>query len=112
MICEINKLQCLFCSLQQQNTFLYRDECFFIIKDKHPKAKHHYLIVTIKHITNLLHIKYEDFRIMQSMFKCVYYLQTMFRFKNMQITINNGKPYQEIMHFHAHVMSDSIHEKR
>lgn len=89
---------CPFCNLPQ-SSILYETEQFRVIRDIYPRAQDHFLVVSRTHLARGKELDGALYRGLD--------LALAFQ-GSKHIEINQGKPYQEIDHFHIHVMGSKL----
>ena len=101
---------CIFCKIATKeipSEFIYETENVFAIKDIHPKAKHHFLVIPKKHYVNLSDL--DDMALMSELLDVVRKVTQKFELENnFKVLVNNGKNAgQEVFHLHIHVLSNN-----
>ena len=93
-------MDCIFCQLKTQ--FLYENKFLYIIKDKFPKSKFHFLVIPKAHIETLDMV--EDYSIIEKIFKAAKQFVKENGFNGYKIAVNvNEQGGQEIFHLHFHL---------
>ena len=100
---------CIFCKIANKeipSEFVEETTRTFAIKDIHPKAKHHFLVIPKEHYINLSDV--DDAELMGELFMCVKKVTEKYQLQNnFKIVINNGKEAgQEVFHLHIHILSN------
>lgn len=87
---------------------IFESESIIVIKDIHPKAKTHLLIIPKKEIQTMNDIKREDSELIAEMFFIAKDLaKKMWISDGYQLHFNVWKKgWQEVMHIHLHLLSD------
>lgn len=104
-----NKEDCLFCKMVRGEipvTKLYEDELCFVIKDIHPRAPTHLLVIPKHHIESLLETEAKDKSLLGHM---LHTLKTIAQTNGLEggfkTVINSGAlSGQEILHLHFHLL--------
>lgn len=99
---------CIFCKIgnhEIKSEFIYEDENFFIIKDIHPVAKIHYLVISKKHYARLEGADDE----LETLRKMLNYVaknkDALGIGEGYRIIINQGENGgQEVQHLHVHIL--------
>lgn len=103
-------MDCIFCNIGKkkiQSEFLYEDEHVFVIRDLHPKAKVHVLVIPKQHFETFNDIPVEQYTIMQN---CVAAIDKVTRDLGIKesgykVITNNGQDGgQAIPHLHMHIL--------
>ncbi len=103
-------MDCIFCKIgsrEIQSDFLYEDDYVFVIRDLHPKAKVHVLVIPKQHIITFNDLPQAESQIMLS---CVRAIDQVTRDLGIsesgyKVISNNGKDGgQAISHLHMHVL--------
>ena len=101
---------CIFCQIGQGETggkHLYTDDRCFVIRDIHPSAPTHLLIIPHQHITSLAHIGPSQESLVGHLFTVA---EEMARREEVTVTgyrlvINQGRDSgQEVAHLHLHLL--------
>lgn len=107
-------MECIFCKVgnrEIQSDFLYEDQHVFVIRDLHPKAKVHVLVIPKEHIVTFNDMTGEQFAIMQY---CAMAINTVTRDlaiaeSGYKVVANNGSDGgQAIPHLHFHVLGGEL----
>ena len=106
----MQKNSCIFCSIVAQTIpaqIIAENEQCIVIKDIHPKAPIHYLIISKKHITCLQEMNIEDAPIAADLFLMARQLsQTLPQPQAFRLLMNNGADAgQSVHHIHLHFLS-------
>ncbi|MBI2405074.1 HIT domain-containing protein [Candidatus Gottesmanbacteria bacterium] len=94
---------CIFCQVisgKLPGTFLYKDDDVVVIKDIHPQAAVHYLVISKKHVPEL--VEADDALLMKVM-STVKKIIKEHHIANYRI-VNNGQGAALIDHMHVHVL--------
>ncbi|MBE7705900.1 MAG: HIT domain-containing protein [Cyanobacteria bacterium SIG30] len=99
---------CIFCKIANgeiKSDFLYENDNFFVIKDLHPKANTHLLLIPKKHVENL-----NDFDAVNYGAELISTIQDVTKklgIESYKTHINTGKDAgQEVFHLHVHILSN------
>ena len=105
---------CLFCKIinkELPSEIIYESDEIITLKDIHPKATFHILILPKKHITSINHLKLEDKNLVGALFLVAKEIAKGNNLKGYKITINVGKEGgQLIEHLHLHLLGGKIKE--
>lgn len=102
---------CIFCRIPQEDTggtLLYRDERVYVIRDIHPKAQVHLLIIPLQHLGGLAYVGPGQVPIMGQLFVVA---EEMARREGVTLSgyrliLNQGPDSgQEIPHLHMHLLA-------
>jgi histidine triad (HIT) family protein len=101
---------CIFCkiiSVQLPASIVAQTEDMIVIKDLHPKAPIHYLIIPKKHIENIQALKPEDKPLMADMIFMAQRLSSEnLQAQNFKLLSNNGRDAgQHVFHLHLHFLA-------
>ena len=100
---------CIFCKIANKeikSEFLYEDEDFFVIKDLHPKAKTHLLLIPKKHVKDLNEFDSEKYG--TNLISAIQNATKKLGIESYKIHINTGKDAgQEVFHLHIHILSNA-----
>jgi histidine triad (HIT) family protein len=88
-------------------TILLETDFILVIKDIHPKAPHHYLIISKKVIPSLQEMSGEDQQIyLPKMVAVAQEVAEKLKVKDYRLIINNGPlAGQTVFHFHIHFLA-------
>lgn len=92
-------MNCVFCNFK--GPVVTRFNGFMVIKDIHPKAKYHFLIIPEKHMGS-----YEKQSLSEA-FEVANQVVSSFNLNSYTMTINFNKPRQQVPHAHLHLLSDA-----
>ena len=99
---------CLFCQMVKGNiptTKIYEDDHIFVIKDIHPKAKVHLLIISKRHIENLNAVQEGDSALLGYMMTSLKNFAKEQGLAAFRTIINTGSDAgQQIFHLHLHLL--------
>lgn len=99
---------CIFCKIANKeipSDFVYETENTFVIRDLHPKAKTHLLVIPKEHFATLNDLK--DGKIMVELIETVQNVTKKLDIKDYRVQINVGKGAgQEVFHLHLHVLAN------
>ena len=106
----MNSQDCVFCKIINKDItaeIVYESEKIIVVKDLHPKAPIHNLIIPKKHISSIFAVTDKDADLAYDLFKTVRYLaQKLPDPKACNIISNNGAAAgQSVMHIHLHFLS-------
>ena len=101
---------CIFCKIAAgivPSEFVYEDENFFIIKDIHPKAKHHFLAIPRNHYSVLADANELDLKILGDILgKIQTFSEELHLGGGYRLVVNQGENGgQESPHLHIHILS-------
>ena len=89
-----------------KSEFLYEDEDFFVIKDLHPKAKTHLLLIPKKHCKDLNEFDAKNYG--TNLILAIQTATKKLGIESYKIHINTGKDAgQEVFHLHIHILSNT-----
>ncbi len=105
----MQKNSCIFCSIVAKTIpaqlIAENDQCI-VIKDIHPKAPVHYLIISKKHITCLQEMNSEDAPVAADLLMAQQLSQTLPQPQAFRLLMNNGADAgQSVHHIHLHFLS-------
>src|SRR6185295_2656976 len=99
---------CLFCNMAQgkiPTQKIYEDDHIFVIKDIHPKAKIHLLIIPKLHIDSLNEVKEENASLLGYIMISLRNFARELGIDSYRTIINTGKDSgQAIFHLHFHLL--------
>jgi histidine triad (HIT) family protein len=102
---------CLFCQMadgSMEVDKLYEDDTIFVIKDIHPKAEVHLLVIPKKHIASLWEVEDEDNDLLGYITVSLKNFAKDQNIEGFRTIINAGaKAGQEIFHLHYHLLGGS-----
>lgn len=102
---------CIFCKIiagQLPSHFIWYDEDVIVIKDIHPKAPIHYLIIPKKHYVDIRSFSSEDAKVAYKVFIEVPKMlaETVDGANDFNLVVNNGAGAgQVIFHMHVHFLA-------
>lgn len=101
---------CVFCKILNQEipaTIIAQNDTVFVIKDIHPQAPLHYLIIPKKHVADLTHIQPEDRDcVADILFMAQQLSQTLPNARQFKLIANNGPAVgQSVLHLHFHFLA-------
>lgn len=103
---------CIFCNIANKTekaNIEYEDNDFIVIKDIHPKAPVHLLIIPKKHIESVKEAKEEDKELLGSLILLAKKIAEQKGLDYYKLDFNVGRGAgQEIGHIHMHLKSDAI----
>jgi len=86
---------------------VYEDDAYMAFWDIKPEAKTHILIIPKKEIKNFHETKNtEDRNIIKWLFDICRYIIEKYNLTDCKFRLNSGKPHQEVMHIHLHLISN------
>jgi histidine triad (HIT) family protein len=102
-------MACLFCQFSSgtQVPLVYEDEHVFVIKDIHPQAPHHLLIIPKKHIATLNDLTDSDTELAGHMIQVGKKIAAEFRIdtQGYRLIFNcNADAGQTVFHIHLHLL--------
>lgn len=99
---------CLFCKMAQNEVptiKVYEDDHIFVIKDIHPKAKVHLLVIPKLHIDSLADVKEEHAPLLGYITTSLKNFAKEQGLDSFRTVVNTGKGSgQEIFHLHFHLL--------
>ncbi|MYE38384.1 MAG: histidine triad nucleotide-binding protein [Candidatus Spechtbacteria bacterium SB0662_bin_43] len=103
----------VFCSIiagDIPSTRLQEDNSFVAIKDIHPKAQHHYLIIPKKHIESIDDVENSDRDLMGDMVLFAQQCAKTLNLEGYKLLVNVGeKGGQEVPHIHLHLLGGEFY---
>jgi histidine triad (HIT) family protein len=101
---------CVFCKILNQEipaTIIVQNDNVFVIKDIHPQAPLHYLIIPKKHVADLTDVKSEDRDcVADILFMAQQLSQTLPKAGQFKLIANNGPAVgQSVLHLHFHFLA-------
>lgn len=101
---------CVFCKILNQEipaTIIVQNDNVFVIKDIHPQAPLHYLIIPKKHMADLTHLKADDkASAADILFMAQQLSQTLPKAGQFKLIANNGPAVgQSVLHLHFHFLA-------
>ena len=96
-------MDCLFCKIIKKEIpgeLLYDTEDFIVVKDIHPQAPVHLLVIPKKHYVEFLEMPQELLAILTNLTKRIISEQKIMAYR----LVNNGKGAAVIDHFHLHIL--------
>lgn len=94
---------CVFCQVacgQLPGTFFYQDKQFMVIKDIHPQAAVHWMVIPKKHVTDFAQAPEGLIAQMTKLTKEVIRKEKLTSYR----VVSNGGEAALIEHFHIHVL--------
>jgi histidine triad (HIT) family protein len=106
----MNASACVFCRIINKElsaTIIAENDHIIVIKDIHPKAPTHLLIIPKKHISDISALAHEDTDLASDMlFMAKQLSQTISGASSFKLMVNNGKSAgQIIFHLHIHFLA-------
>jgi histidine triad (HIT) family protein len=101
---------CIFCKLikgELPRKFEYEDDKVVAFKSNKPAAEIHILIVPKKHVATFLDLSGEMNNLVQAAQKVIHDKKIESGYK---LAVNGGK-YQEVQHFHLHLLAGELEYK-
>ena len=100
---------CIFCKIgtgEIPSEYVFESKNTFVIKDLHPKAKIHLLVIPKKHYDKFDAV--DDKELVSELFSTVQAVTRKLGIEdNYRLVINNGKGAgQEVFHLHIHILSN------
>ncbi|HHE76412.1 MAG TPA: histidine triad nucleotide-binding protein [Candidatus Parcubacteria bacterium] len=100
---------CIFCKIINKEAsadFVYEDERIVVIKDIHPQAPVHLLIIPKKHIVSIAHLKDEDKELIAEMIIVAKKVAEEKKLKGYKLIFNVGREGGQIVdHIHLHLLA-------
>ena len=100
---------CVFCRIISKElpaTIVAQNDSLMVIKDLHPKAPIHYLIIPKKHIVNLVELDKNDVEIPTAMILMAQKLANDLPSQAFKLVANNGAAAgQVVFHLHFHFLA-------
>ena len=100
---------CIFCKIinkQESSEIIYENERFIVIKDIHPKAPVHLLIIPKKHIPSLKEVGQEDKELLGELILVARETAERKGLKGYKLMINVGREGGQIIdHLHLHLLA-------
>lgn len=97
---------CIFCKIANgeiPSERVYENDFVFAIKDLHPKAPKHLLLIPKVHIENFASLK--DETLAMELYRAIHEITKQENIINYKLHVNNGAGAgQEVMHLHIHIM--------
>lgn len=105
---------CIFCNILARKVpapILAETEDVFVIKDIHPKAPIHYLIIPKKHVVDVQSLQGADIELMAKMAAMAQKLsQESSEHKDFRLVVNSGHAAgQRVFHLHMHYLAGGLH---
>lgn len=104
---------CIFCKIiahQIPATIIAENNDVIVIKDIHPKAPTHLLIIPKKHIQDIQSFTTADRALGQSMLAMAQQLSKAHDNQHFRLVVNSGKDAgQKVFHVHMHYLAGEIH---
>ncbi len=104
---------CLFCQIvagERPATFVYRDDDVVAIRDIHPQAPTHILVIPTKHIISVAEATVEDEGLigrMMTIAKTIAQQENLS--KGFRLVINSGpQAGQSVFHLHVHLLGGRV----
>lgn len=103
-------MSCIFCDIYEKNknSIIYETDKCFVILDRFPMSKGHFLVIPKVHHSFFHEYNYED---VSDVLKVAHYIIKKLKFEKYNILQNNGN-FQGVMHVHFHVIPFEDDEKR
>ncbi len=102
--------ECIFCKIIARtipSDIILETDSIIVIKDIHPKAPIHYLIIPKKHVPDIQSLHKEDHCIAQDIFAAAQQLSTQLpQDQSFRLVSNNGASVgQVVFHIHIHFLA-------
>lgn len=103
---------CIFCKIiahEIPSTRIYEDDHVLVIKDIHPNAPTHLLILPKKHIENLFFVTKNDAAVLSAILLAAKQVANELQIgaRGFKLSVSSGRNAgQEIDHMHFHLLSD------
>lgn len=102
-------MECIFCKIIKKeipSDIVYETDKVIVLKDIHPKAKIHLLILPKKHIISVNHLKEVDKELIGELILSAQKIARGKKMKGYRLIINVGREGgQLISHLHLHLLS-------
>ncbi|MBI2175133.1 MAG: HIT domain-containing protein [Parcubacteria group bacterium] len=99
---------CIFCDIvasQQESTIIFTNDAVIVIRDIHPKAPIHLLVISKKHVPSLNTLADADHEIVTSMIFAARDVSALQGVKGYKLVCNVGREGGQIIdHLHMHVL--------
>lgn len=104
---------CIFCNINARKipaTIVAENDTVFVIKDIHPKAPIHYLIIPKKHVVDIQSMQSDELALMTDMAAMAQELsRTDDAHHDFRLIINNGySAGQRVFHLHMHYLAGKL----
>jgi histidine triad (HIT) family protein len=110
---------CIFCKIATRQipaTFIAENDDIFVIKDIHPKAPIHYLIIPKKHVVDVQSLTSDELSLMSKMAAMAQQLSlhtstslSMSDKEDFRLVINSGHAAgQRVFHLHMHYLAGGL----
>lgn len=104
---------CIFCNILARKVpapFVAETDDVFVIKDIHPKAPVHYLIIPKKHVVDIQSLQGDDIELVAKMAAMAQKLsQESAEHKDFKLLINSGySAGQRVFHLHMHYLAGGL----
>jgi len=98
----------MFCKIAKgavESQRLYQDEHCFVVKDLHPRARQHFLLITKEHFADLNDIASKAPSVLADIIGKMPMITKIIGMQDYSLQTNNGKGAgQEIAHLHFHLL--------
>ena len=102
-------MECIFCKIIKKeipSDIIYETDKVLVLKDIHPKAKIHLLILPKKHVISVNHLKEVDKELMGELVLSAQKIAREKKLKGYKLIINVGRQAGQIIsHLHLHLLS-------
>ena len=102
-------MECIFCQIIKKeipSDIIYETDKVLVLKDIHPKAKIHLLILPKKHVISVNHLKEVDKELMGELVLSAQKIAREKKLKGYKLIINVGRQAGQIIsHLHLHLLS-------
>lgn len=99
---------CLFCQIaagERPATIVHRDDDVIAIRDIHPQAPTHILIIPTKHIVSIADLTVEDEKLIGRLMTTAREIAQQENLKGYRLVINTGSQAgQSVFHLHVHLL--------
>jgi histidine triad (HIT) family protein len=101
---------CIFCKLglgEADSGVLYKDNQVYVVKDIHPQAPVHLLIIPLQHLTSMAEVGHEQEPVMGHIFAVAYEMAQRERINQSgyRLVLNQGRDAgQHVGHTHVHLL--------
>jgi histidine triad (HIT) family protein len=96
-------MDCIFCQIVSgtiPSNFLYQDDTVVVIRDIHPQAPIHLLVIPKKHIPEFIDADEEAVRHVMAIAKKMIHDEKITNYR----LVNNGKGVAVVDHLHVHIL--------
>lgn len=101
-----NCVFCRICNEEEQSEILYKDDEYIVFPDIKPAARHHYLIVTRKHIRSAKHLTMDHKSVVENLVQIAKQVLTEKGADLSDVRFGfHWPPFNSIQHLHLHAIS-------